>query len=202
MKSLRMINFVSCTFTFMRYQKMIAKYYFFPSITLLILSGLIFMMSCKGSDRGNQEQPTRQELRETLLGANVMLIDAEDQEIKDFIDRHGWDMQETGSGLRYMIYREGQGERAEKDHIAVFHYSISLITGDLIYSSKEDGLKHFRVGQGGVESGLEEGILLLRVGDRARFIMPSHLAHGLPGDGVKIPQRATIIYDIELVDLQ
>jgi FKBP-type peptidyl-prolyl cis-trans isomerase len=43
--------------------------------------------------------------------------------------------------------------------------------------------------------------LLLRVGDKARFILPSHLAHGVPGDGVKIPRRATIIYDLELINI-
>jgi FKBP-type peptidyl-prolyl cis-trans isomerase len=52
-----------------------------------------------------------------------------------------------------------------------------------------------------VESGLEEGILLLQEGDKARFIMPPHLAHGLIGDRDKIPARATIIYDLELVSL-
>ena len=57
----------------------------------------------------------------------------------------------------------------------------------------------FKVGFGGVESGLEEGVLLLRTGDKARFIMPPHLAHGLIGDGDCIPMRAIIIYDVELV---
>jgi FKBP-type peptidyl-prolyl cis-trans isomerase len=64
-----------------------------------------------------------------------------------------------------------------------------------------DDPKTFLIGQGGVESGLEEGILLLQEGDKARFIMPPHLAHGLIGDRDKIPARATIIYDLELVSL-
>jgi len=169
-------------------------------IQIFLIISAFLMLSC-GSQSGENRQPDRQEMRESLLGANVYLIDAEDQEIRDFIDRHGWEMEATGSGLRYMIYHEGTGPEAEKDHIAHLHYNISLITGDLIYSSQDDGLRQFRIGQGGVESGLEEGILLLRVGDKARFILPSHLAHGVPGDGVKIPKRATIIYDIELVDI-
>lgn len=169
-------------------------------ITLLLVISAFLLLSC-GSQLNENRQPERQELRESLLGANVMLIDAEDQEIRDFIDRHGWEMKATGSGLRYMIYENGTGPKAEKDRIAHLYYSISLITGDLIYSSEDDGIRQFRIGRGGVESGLEEGILLLRVGDKARFILPSHLAHGVPGDGVKIPKRATIIYDIELVDI-
>ena len=169
-------------------------------IQIFLIISAFLMLSC-GSQSAENRQPDKKEIRENLLGANVYLIDAEDQEIRDFIDRHSWEMEATGSGLRYMIYHEGTGPKAEKDHIAHLHYSISLITGDLIYSSQDDGLRQFRIGQGGVESGLEEGILLLRVGDKARFILPSHLAHGVPGDGVKIPKRATIIYDIELVDI-
>ncbi len=165
----------------------------------------VLFLSFLGSCQGNREEEQKSDahtIREELLKANTILIDAEDQEIKDFIKRHGWEMEETGSGLRYMIYKNGEGEKAEKGKVAVFHYSVSLITGDLVYSSTDAEPARFTVGRGGVESGLEEGIKLLRVGDKARFIMPSHLAHGVPGDGIKIPPRATIIYDIELIDLK
>jgi FKBP-type peptidyl-prolyl cis-trans isomerase FkpA len=77
-----------------------------------------------------------------------------------------------------------------------------LLNGDLAYSSGQTGPKEFEIGHGGVESGLEEGILLLHVGDHAKFIVPSHLAFGLLGDQNKIPQRATLVYDIELVKLK
>lgn len=173
----------------------------FFRISLTIISLILVFNSCQNPQE-SQREPDRQQVREGLLGANVMLIDAEDQEIKDFIERHGWNMQETGSGLRYMIYEKGDGPRAETGNIAVFHYSIRLITGDLVYSSHDQDMAEFRIGRGGVESGLEEGILLLHAGDKARFIMPSHLAHGVPGDGTRIPKRATIIYDIELVELR
>lgn len=169
-------------------------------IKLLFIISALFILACSSQSEENRLSD-RTEIRENLLEANALLIDAEDQEIRDFIDRYGWEMKATGSGLRYMIYHEGSGPKAEKDHIAHLNYTISLITGDQIYSSENDGLRQFQIGRGGVESGLEEGILLLSAGDKARFILPSHLAHGLPGDGVKIPKRATIIYDIELVDI-
>ncbi len=168
------------------------------TIFLTILSVAISSCGSKSTD-GNQTD--QEEIRRSLRGANALLIDAEEQEIQDFINRQSWDMKETGSGLKYMIYEEGTGPKAEKDNIAHLHYNISLITGDLVYSSREDGIREFRIGKGGVEPGLEEGILLLRVGDKARFILPSHLAHGVPGDGVKIPRRATIIYDLELINI-
>lgn len=138
---------------------------------------------------------------DVLERTNVLLIETESQEIEDFIDRYGWQMSETGTGLRYQIYRSGEGESVTTGQLAMLDYQVFLLNGEMIYSSQEEGIKQFRIGQGGVESGLEEGILLLRQGDKARFIIPSHLAHGVPGDGIRIPQLATIIYDLEVLEL-
>jgi len=126
----------------------------------------------------------------------------EDEEIGDFIVRYHWNMIKTATGLRYMIYHKGSGPAAKKGEYATIKYSIRLLNGDLAYSSEQSGPREFEIGHGGVESGLEEGILLLHLGDRVKFIVPSHLAFGLLGDQGKIPQRATLIYDIELIKLK
>jgi FKBP-type peptidyl-prolyl cis-trans isomerase len=81
-------------------------------------------------------------------------------------------------------------------------YSVSLLDGTECYSSKSTGPQEFRIGQDNVESGLHEAILLMKVGDKARFILPPHLAHGLIGDQNKIPAMSTIIYDVELKALR
>jgi FKBP-type peptidyl-prolyl cis-trans isomerase len=52
-----------------------------------------------------------------------------------------------------------------------------------------------------VENGLHEAIQYLRVGDKAKIILPSYLAHGLTGDSDKIPPMASVLYDIELVEI-
>ena len=110
-------------------------------------------------------------------------------------------MNETKTGLRYMVYENGHGPLAKKDNIVRLNYSVKLLTGELCYSSMKLGPKEFRVGKGGVENGLEEAILFLKKGDRAKIIIPSHLAFGLLGDGNKIPQRSTIIYEIEITNI-
>jgi FKBP-type peptidyl-prolyl cis-trans isomerase len=110
-------------------------------------------------------------------------------------------MEETGSGLWVGIYQKGSGPRVEFGKLVTIEYSIMLLNGELIYSSATEGKKVFVVGRGGVEAGLEEGILLLREGDKARLIMPPHLAHGFHGDGERIPRRATIVYELELIGI-
>ena len=59
----------------------------------------------------------------------------------------------------------------------------------------------FEVGVGQVISGWDEGILLLKVGDKARFVIPSHLGYGSNGAGGVIPPNATLIFDVELMDV-
>lgn len=140
-------------------------------------------------------------VKEELLQANKLAVDAEDVQIKNLIQRCGWKMQETGTGLRYLIYRQGSGPVANTGQTVIIRYEVRLITGDLVYSSEHNGLKEFRIGSGGVESGLEEAILKLRKGDHAKLVIPSYLAHGLAGDQDKIPPKATLIYDVEILEL-
>ncbi len=141
------------------------------------------------------------EMDEAFALSNKHLNLLEEEQIRDFIHRFGWNMQETGSGLRYKILEEGEGPEASYGQGVLLDYEIYLLTGDPVYSSAEKGPMEFIVGRGGVESGLEEGILRLNKGSRAYFIMPHHLAHGLPGDGNRIPRRATIVYHVHLLEI-
>ncbi len=169
--------------------------------THLMVVTSVFLISCSAA---NDHDITTKEQRflQHLETANIGFLDIEKQEINDFMDRYRWDMKETGSGLHYDINASKNGAPAEMGKTAVIQYNVYLLNGELVYSSDQTGLKHFRIGQGGVISGLEEAILLLKVGDEARFIMPAHLAHGVPGDGDKIPRQAAIVYELTLLELR
>jgi FKBP-type peptidyl-prolyl cis-trans isomerase len=119
-----------------------------------------------------------------------------------FVQRNKWNMQQTPSGLWYIIIHEGNGKPARSGDMITLAYRLELLDGTLCYSSDSLGLKHFRIGQGGVESGLEEGVLLMKEGDSARLILPPHLAHGLTGDGKRIPARSIIKYEIDIINLE
>ncbi len=141
-------------------------------------------------------------MSDSLVNYNRGVVLTEDQQIDDFIARYGWKMSKTGTGLRYLIFKKGSGIKGQRGKVAIIRYTSRLLNGNLCYTSDKDGLKEFKIGYGGVESGVEEGILLMHVGDRAKFILPSHLAFGLLGDQNKIPQHAVLVYDIELVKIK
>jgi FKBP-type peptidyl-prolyl cis-trans isomerase len=160
---------------------------------------MLLTLSCK--QKVPEQELNMSEVRESLLEANKKVITTEDQQINDLIARYGWEMKQTGTGLRYLIYKSGKGTLTSTGKVVKMNYEIRLITGDVVYSSKETGPKEFIVGRGGVESGLEEGILLLRQGDKAKLILPSYLAWGLTGDQDRIPPKSTLIYDVELLEV-
>jgi len=167
---------------------------------LLIL--LLIAVSCDTSEEHSTANlKSDKSQKESLIKVNKYLVNSESTEINNYIKRHNLDVVETGSGLKYQITKHGQGEVSQKGKIVSLNFKTKLITGDVIYSSDKSGQKHFEIGHGGVESGLEEAILNMRVGDEAIIIIPSHLAYGLLGDNKKIPPRSTIIYEIEFTNI-
>ncbi|MEZ4721836.1 MAG: FKBP-type peptidyl-prolyl cis-trans isomerase [Flavobacteriales bacterium] len=165
-----------------------------------ILFSTILVHACGGGE--HTEAPTQKQVNKDMETVNRQLAIEERAQIDGFIERRGWTMSETGTGLRYMIYENGNGELAKTGQRAEVNYRVSLINGTEIYSSDANGSKEFTIGQDNVESGLHEGILLMKPGDKAIFILPSHLAHGLMGDNNKIPPRSSVVYDIELLALK
>ncbi|WP_281234720.1 peptidylprolyl isomerase [Flavobacterium gelatinilyticum] len=109
----------------------------------------------------------------------------------------------TESGLRYKMIQKGEGKRAEAGKTVSVHYEGSLENGKVFDSSypRKKPIE-FKLGIGQVIEGWDEGIALLQVGDKARFVIPSDLAYGPSGAGGVIPPNATLIFDVELMDVK
>ncbi len=111
--------------------------------------------------------------------------------------------EKTESGLRYTILQKGDGKQASKGDMVSVHYKGQLLDGTVFDSSyKRKQPIDFNVGIGQVIKGWDEGILLLNVGDKARFVIPSDLAYGSSGAGGVIPPNAPLIFDVELVSVK
>lgn len=135
---------------------------------------------------------------------NAQFSKEEDEEIELFLETHqDWRMTKTGTGLRYMIYDKSEStDTAKVKQLVTVDFEISLLNGDICYSSSIKGPEEFIVEKSDIESGLHEGIQLMCVGDKAKFIIPSHAAHGLIGDTDKIPPLSPVIYDITLLKIE
>ena len=171
------------------------------SVIYLILCLLLCVVSCK--EKPKQQQPvTREEMKKSMETANRYLLNEEEEEIDRYMRRHGLEMIKTGTGLRYQILKQGSYIQIEKGQAVTLEYELHSIKGDLIYSSEKEGYKKFVIGDGSVESGLDEAVTYLHNGDVAKVIIPFHLAYGLHGDDRDIPEYATLVYTIKIVDIQ
>ena len=171
----------------------------FQKLFLFLL--LISVNSCFLSCHHEQQQQvtSADSLKEHLINANKIMVKDESKEIEDFIIRHNWKMTTTGTGLRYEIYQHGNGRKAEPDKYVTISYSVYLLDGTLCYSYEPSKPLIIALGHNEQTHGLEEGVLKMQEGDKARLIVPYHLGYGVLGDDNKIPGQSSLYYDITLI---
>lgn len=167
----------------------------------LVIIALSFLCSCKDKPQAQPTIPVS-EMKNSMETANRYLLTEEEDDIANYIARHGLDMKSTGTGLRYQIMTQGSDKPIEVGQTVTLDYELHSIAGDLIYSSANDGVKTFVVGSGTVESGLDEAMAYFHYGDYGQVIIPFHLAYGLHGDDNRIPGYATLVYSIKIKDIQ
>ncbi len=139
----------------------------------------------------------------TFEGEREKRIEQAKKEQEAVLDALSTGFEKTKSGLRYQIIQKGNGKKAEKGQTVSVHYKGMLPDGQVFDSSYQRKQPiDFTLGVGQVISGWDEGIQLLKVGDKARFVIPSNLAYGSQGAGGVIPPNATLIFDVELMDVK
>ena len=139
----------------------------------------------------------------TFEGSREAREAAEKAAQKALLDTVAAGYEETASGLRYQILQKGNGKQATKGAGVSVHYKGQLLDGTVFDSSyKRKEPIDFNVGIGQVIAGWDEGIQLLKVGDKARFVIPSNLGYGAAGAGGVIPPNATLIFDVELMGVK
>lgn len=116
----------------------------------------------------------------------------------------GKELHQTSSGLKYYIVEKSSSSiKAEKGKNVKVHYTGYFEDGKIFDSSVERGMPfEFQLGQGMVIKGWDEGVALMNVGDKFRFIIPYHLAYGENGIQGVIPPKATLIFDVELLEVK
>ena len=109
----------------------------------------------------------------------------------------------TESGLEYIETQAGTGAQATAGKTVHVHYTGKFQNGQVFDSSIQRGEPlAFKLGVGQVIKGWDEGIALMKAGGKAQLIIPSDLAYGERGAGGVIPPNATLVFDVELVDVK
>jgi FKBP-type peptidyl-prolyl cis-trans isomerase FkpA len=154
------------------------------------------VFSCRNDKpAAGTNKPAKADMEEV----NRYLISKDRERIKSYIERKGLRMAESPTGLWYQVIEEGTGEQLKDNDRIVMEYRCSLLDGTICYDSDETGPLEISLGRTGIEPGLYEGLRMLKRGAKAIFILPPFLAHGLPGDGRKIPPRSVVVYNVYIL---
>ena len=106
----------------------------------------------------------------------------------------------TESGLQYEVLRQGDGPMPGPEDQVQLHYRGTLIDGTEFDSSYERG-EPAQFGVGGVIPGFSEALQLMSVGSHFRVVIPSEIGYGPQGTGGPIGPNATLIFEIELLEI-
>jgi len=109
----------------------------------------------------------------------------------------------TSSGLMYVVIKEGQGNKPKKGSMVTAHYTGTLLDGKKFDSSVDRGKPfQFAVGMRQVIPGWDEAFLDMKKGEKRTLIIPYNLAYGEAGHPPVIPPKATLVFDVELIDFR
>jgi FKBP-type peptidyl-prolyl cis-trans isomerase len=137
-----------------------------------------------------------------------MQMSKDDAMIQGYIAEKGIkDVKKTESGLYYIITKAGTGENIAAGKTAIMNYTGRTFDGKIFDSNVEKEFNHvqpfkFKLGQGMVIRGWDEGVALLNKGAKATFYVPSTLAYGPQAIGDKIPANSCLTFDVELTGME
>ena len=158
-----------------------------PIFVYLRLKNIISAKSLETERRGYYHTDEKQEI----------------QLLKEYIERTNTTVEPSESGLYVVHKSEGIGLTPVAGQTLTVHYTGKTVDGKIFDTSLERGrpLK-FVIGRGEVIKGWDEGFMQIKKGGKARFIIPSKLAYADKGNGNKILPYSSLIFDVELIDIQ
>ena len=163
------------------------------SIALVVRSGMLA--------RKNPGEPINAAMRVALADQAQQWSERDTQ----LIAQHYNGASDTDSGLRYLIRTPGTGTATpQKGQVVTVNYEGRFLDGEKVFDSSatHGGPFNFRIGQGVVIPGWDEGVLSMKAGEKRTLIVPYWLGYGEKGITGKIPRRATLVFEIELLKFE
>ena len=171
-----------------------------PKLPEFIDSASMLTFNVKMLDFYSQEEMQRREEEK-----NAQLEKEENEKLQKYLTENNITQQPTESGLIYIEIKKGNGPKAVNGKTVSVHYTGTLLDGTKFDSSFDHPDKkplEFKIGEGRIIKGFEEGISMMSKGGKAKLIIPSKLAYGSRPAGPTIPAFATLVFEVELVDVK
>ena len=166
------------------------------------ISGQQDEISAKKSERESNKAKAKEDMIARLM-QNYMAFPAtqeqkDEKKIIDFAIANELDMKRTDSGLYFMYFPTGRGKKLELGDAIRVQYTGYFLNGKVLESTlNSGGPASFSVGS--TIKGWNEMLLMMNMGDKAKVIIPSHLAYGKRGQGETIPPYTPLFFDIEVM---
>jgi FKBP-type peptidyl-prolyl cis-trans isomerase len=130
-------------------------------------------------------------------------ISEEDEALKNYITQNNITVEPTASGLFYLETEQGKGAKVENGKEVSVHYTGKFLNGQIFDSSVQRGEPiSFTIGTDPMIQGFVEGVLLMRQGGKATFLLPSDIAYGVSHPSAPIPPYTPLLFEVEIVDVK
>ncbi len=172
--------------------------FFYLLLLGVVLATLAIVVRSGILARKDPGRPINSAMREAM-NANQPQLSGSDAQL---IDQTYANARKTPSGLRFVVRSPGTGDTTPKigDEV-IAHYAGRLLDGTPFDSSYQRGAPFtFRLGTGAVIRGWDEAFLTMKKGEKRTLIIPHWLGYGEKGSAPKIPGKATLIFEVELLD--
>ena len=149
--------------------------------------------------------PEQKKAEDDMKSAKQREID--ENMLKDYFAKNNIKATRTETGLYYVISKEGKGATPEIGQNVVVNYTGKTIDGKTFDSNVDTNFHHaqpfsFAIGKGQVIRGWDEGVYMMKKGEKATLYIPSTLAYGERSPSPLIPANAILIFDVEVTDIK
>jgi FKBP-type peptidyl-prolyl cis-trans isomerase FkpA len=147
-------------------------------------------------EKGNSKQ---NEENEKLIQKQA---DTDDKILEEYVKKNSIKAEKTASGLYLLKTKTSEETQAKAGDTVRVHYTVKLLDGKVLESSLGKEPYEFILGNAMVIKGWDEGIALLKKGEKAMLLVPSRLAYGMAGNGPSIPPNSVLMFDVELFSIK
>lgn len=172
---------------------------------VIFLFVFLVVNSCENNSKKPAPEKPKDWSDEHSVSYNKEVNAREQLKINIFLKHHKeLKMLMTESGLRYFVYsrKDKNAPFALPNQTAAVKLNIQLLDGTVCYETTKEEWHELIIDHNDEESGLNEALKLMSVGDKAKLILPNHLAHGFLGDFKNIPPLSILYIDVELKSLR